>query len=310
MKERVQMEQQQLFENCESGALIMKALEHNLAIIQFDMNRQVSYVNAIFAKTVGYRKEEMQGMHHKHLCFDTFSKSPAYDQFWNDLYSGKSFQNKIDRKSKSGDRVWLEATYMPLFDEQQQVIGVVKVATDITERQETATNVVEKLSEMSDVLNERAKTGINRSYEIGKKVDTIAKAYEESQETLETLRKNTDSIQDIVKTIRGIASQTNLLALNAAIEAARAGEHGRGFSVVADEVRKLATGVDQSIGEIRQNIEQITSEIIQIANDSSEVQANIKVTQGDVKTATEDFDKVLDASDQLAKQAQEVTSII
>jgi PAS domain S-box-containing protein len=224
-----------LFQNCESSELVIQALESNLAIIQFDMQRRVSYMNPLFAQTVGYRPEEMKGMHHKELCFDSFSITKAYDEFWNDLYRGKSFQDKIDRKAKSGERVWLEATYMPLKDQSGKVVGVVKVATDITDRQDTITSVIEQLSEMSSVLNERARTGISRSQAIAKQVDQIDQAYD--------------------------ASQTNLLALNAAIEAARAGEHGRGFSVVADEVRKLATGVDQSIGEIRQNIDQITSEI-------------------------------------------------
>ena len=299
-----------LFQNCESSELIIQALESNLAIIQFDMQRRVSYVNPLFAQTVGYRPEEMKGMHHKELCFDSFSKTKAYDDFWSDLYSGKSFQDKIDRKAKSGERVWLEATYMPLKDQSGEVVGVVKVATDITDRQDTITNVVEQLSEMSSVLNERARTGISRSQAIAKQVDQIDQAYDASQKTLETLQGNTESIQDIVKTIRGIASQTNLLALNAAIEAARAGEHGRGFSVVADEVRKLATGVDQSIGEIRQNIDQITSEISQIVSDAKEVQDNIKQTKEEVNTATTDFDNVLEASEQLSKQAGEVTTIV
>ena len=298
------------FQNCESSELVIQALESNLAIIQFDMQRRVSYVNPLFTQTVGYRPEEMKGMHHKELCFDSFSKSKAYDEFWNDLYRGKSFQDKIDRKAKSGERVWLEATYMPLKDQSGKVVGVVKVATDITDRQDTITSVVEQLSEMSSVLNERARTGISRSQAIAKQVDQIDQAYDASQKTLETLQGNTESIQDIVKTIRGIASQTNLLALNAAIEAARAGEHGRGFSVVADEVRKLATGVDQSIGEIRQNIDQITSEISQIVSDAKEVQDNIKQTKEEVNTATTDFDNVLEASEQLSKQAEEVTTIV
>lgn len=299
-----------LFQNCESSELVIQALESNLAIIQFDMQRRVSYVNPLFAQAIGYRPEEMKGMHHKELCFDSFSKTKAYDDFWSDLYSGKSFQDKIDRKAKSGERVWFEATYMPLKNQSGEVVGVVKVATDITDRQDTITSVVEQLSEMSSVLNERARTGISRSQAIAKQVDQIDQAYDASQKTLETLQGNTESIQDIVKTIRGIASQTNLLALNAAIEAARAGEHGRGFSVVADEVRKLATGVDQSIGEIRQNIDQITSEISQIVSDAKEVQDNIKQTKEEVNTATTDFDNVLEASEQLSKQAGEVTTIV
>jgi methyl-accepting chemotaxis protein len=64
------------------------------------------------------------------------------------------------------------------------------------------------------------------------------------------LSKASESINDIVETIRKVSEQTNLLALNAAIEAARAGTHGSGFAVVADEVRALASRTNESTVEI------------------------------------------------------------
>ena len=70
-------------------------------------------------------------------------------------------------------------------------------------------------------------------------------------DNMESIRKSTTRVGEIVGMIDSIAFQTNILALNAAVEAARAGEHGRGFAVVATEVRNLARRCADSAREIK-----------------------------------------------------------
>ncbi|WP_164908617.1 methyl-accepting chemotaxis protein [Halobacillus litoralis] len=255
---------------------LFNAIDKNLAIIQFGTDRRVSYVNEIFSSTMNFRKaEDMIGLHHKKFCFEDFSQSRAYDDFWEDLLRGRSFQDKIERKDALGNRVWLEATYMPVY-ENSQVVGVLKVATDITKRQTDINEVVINLTQMSATLNSQAEEGMSQHEDLNDKIDEIAKRSRNNTEVLNSLSSQAEDIQGIVKTIRDIAAQTNLLSLNAAIEAARAGEHGRGFDVVAKEVRKLSTKVEESIGEVRENIENITKEISNISEGTEKIQKEVR----------------------------------
>lgn len=96
-----------------TDALVIKAMEKSLAIIRFDLDRRVTYVNEVFAQTMGYTVDEMYGMKHEHFCFGELAKSLEYEAFWKSIYSGVSFQDKVKRKDAKGNPVWLEATYMP-----------------------------------------------------------------------------------------------------------------------------------------------------------------------------------------------------
>lgn len=140
---------------------------------------------------------------------------------------------------------------------------VTQVAAAGAEMSQTVSDVAGHTSRVADSANDAGKTAragaevVNRTIN---EVQSIARAVEESRDTIVRLNERSQQIGDIVATIREITDQTSLLALNAAIEAARAGEQGMGFSVVANEVRNLARRAEAATLEISQKLSGITDD--------------------------------------------------
>jgi methyl-accepting chemotaxis protein len=135
----------ELLNQAESELLPLKdlfnALSASMAVIEFTLDGTILKANNNFSIVMGYSTEEISGMHHSKLCQTSYSQSAAYQQFWERLRRGESFGGKFKRLSKSGDIVWLEATYFPVKDQEGKVTKVIKVASDITSSVKEAANI-------------------------------------------------------------------------------------------------------------------------------------------------------------------------
>ncbi|MHA0856931.1 methyl-accepting chemotaxis protein [Paenibacillus sp. CMAA1364] len=283
---------------------VLIAIEQSLAMIEFNIEGKVLWANDNFAKAMGYDAVEMKGMMHRQFCTSEFVGSPEYKELWNNLRSGHAYQEKILRVTKSRQLKWFEATYTPVYDTEDQVIAVIKIATDITARENASTKVTSELQEMADDLLKRAEDGVTSSHQIATAIEQVVNESKENMAILQLLEERANSLQNIIKSIRGIASQTNLLALNAAIEAAHAGEHGRGFSVVASEVRKLANQSEEATKEVNASLLAVAKQISEVATGTKRSQAFIIDSQRRTQEAVDEFTGIGEAARQLDQQAK------
>lgn len=291
--------------------MIVDALEQNIAIIRFDTNRKVTYVNDNFANVLGYKKEELYGKEHKLFCFPEFSNSPAYEELWENLLSGRRIQDKIIRRSANSKVVWLEATYFPIYDENsQEVVGVAKVATDITARQTKIEKVTNDLMEMSKKLTESSQLGRQRGNDLLTESKEMNNLSTVSTNNLSELQMKNKAIQNIVETIQDIASNTNLLAINASIEAAHAGDYGRGFGVIAQEVKNLSQKVSESAKTIGEDILAVTNNINLVVEGNGQLKSRIEMSEREIEGTMKEFNHIDSESNKLQKQAEKLETII
>lgn len=283
---------------------ILAALEKSLAMIEFNIHGEVLWANENFAQAMGYRVQELVGVHHRLFCTAEYANSSDYLSLWNNLRNGKMFQEKIVRVAKDERILNLEATYMPIHDENGRVVAVLKVATDITERESAKAQITSELKSMSEELLSRTEEGITRNQQVSSAILRLTEDNKRNLGYLDDLEQQNIAVQRIVKTIRQFASQTNLLALNAAIEAVHAGEHGRGFHVVATEVRKLAEKVQQATQEIQATIEGISQHVERVSEGMQTSQKVIADSQQQIQRVVEEFAGIGEAVGKLDEQAK------
>jgi len=143
----------ELMEQNSSLKSIIESIYKFSPVIFFNTDGYVTDVNDLFLSSVGYSKDEVIGKHHKLFCEDKLIISHKYMQFWKDLKSGKNIDGEFKRKKKNGETLWLEANYSPIFNKEGEVIKIMKIAHDITEKKEKT--IVEKAILMA-IDNSRA----------------------------------------------------------------------------------------------------------------------------------------------------------
>lgn len=112
----------------------LSAISRSQAVIHFDLEGNIVWANDNFLGAMGYQLEEVQGKHHRIFVTSEYAQTMDYKNFWAKLRRGEFHSGEFHRISKSGEDVWIQASYSPILNASGFPEKIVKYASDITEQ--------------------------------------------------------------------------------------------------------------------------------------------------------------------------------
>ncbi len=111
----------------------IEALNTSTYVVEYDTEGYIITVNDLYLNLLGLVREEVLGSHHSDKMQLSATQKRDYDQFWQDLRSGK--QRHETNSIKLGNvNYTFEENYTPIRDESGMIYKILKIANNITSK--------------------------------------------------------------------------------------------------------------------------------------------------------------------------------
>ena len=107
------------------------AIDQHSIISKTDVTGRIIYVNDLFEKVSGFKRNELIGQTHRVIKSDKHS-----DEFFNDMWEtisqGRIWHGEVCNQRKNGETYWVESTIVPFVNSRGNPYEYISVRTDIT----------------------------------------------------------------------------------------------------------------------------------------------------------------------------------
>lgn len=259
----------------------LQAIDKSQAIIEFKPDGTIMEANENFLQTMGYAKNEVAGQHHRMFCDPEYASSADYSNFWQNLRDGNFAADNFVRRGKGGKRVWIQAAYTPVFDDQGRVYRVIKVATDISGR-------MAAVDLLGSAIAEVAKG--NLTVEVPGPIDPAL------EKTRLDLNLAVNSLNDVV------------IGIHHACEALRS--NITSLSGVAADIADNAVRQAASVEEAAAAMEEITTNVRDTSARAADARGLVTATRSGAEESGNIVTNATAAMEQIASSSQKIENII
>jgi methyl-accepting chemotaxis protein len=259
----------------------LNALSRAQAVIEFTPTGEILTANQNFLSTLGYHLTEIVGRHHSMFCEPSYSNSEEYRRFWQRLASGEFVADEFLRLGKGGKKVYIQASYNPIYDMNGKVFKVVKFATDVTGRVENVDVLAASLQSLSDG-------------------DLTTKIESPFIPALDKLRS------DFNAAVAKLRSAMQSVSENASAIAAGAQQ----IRSASDDLSKRTEQQAASVEETAAALEEITTTVADASNRAQEAGQLVRKTRENAERSGTVVKNAVDAMGNIEKSSAEIGNII
>jgi methyl-accepting chemotaxis protein len=257
----------------------LDAISRSQAVIEFTPAGIILEANENFCSTLGYSREEIVGKHHSLFCDRDYAKTEDYRQFWQNLANGEFISNEFVRYGKSGQQVWIQAAYNPIFDETGKVTKVVKFATDVTQRMTSVDKLGSAISQLAHgnllvsvdekLVPSMEKTRGDFNTAVAKLRSTVQGIFENAgvissnaqhlQEATGTIAKRTEQQAASVEETAAALEEVTTTVADSSKGAMEAGEFVAATRVAAEKSGQIVRTAIEAMGRIENSSKEISN---------------------------------------------------
>ena len=266
----------------------LAAIHKSQAVIEFDLQGNIQTANDNFLTTVGYSLDEIRGRHHSIFVDPEFAATQEYRDFWKALGNGEFRAGEFKRFGKSGNEIWIQASYNAVADQNGVPFKVMKYASDITEQKMRSQETDRVMEEAALVISAMAEGDLTRRME----------GVYEGQ-----FRGLAENINSCIGNLSNLTGQLQAVC----------GGMARSASEIAQGNTNLSNRTEQqaaSLEETAASMEELTSTVQQNADNSREANQLAAGARTEAEKGGEVVSGAIEAMSAINESSKEISDII
>lgn len=268
----------------------MDVIDRTQAVIEFKTDGTILKANDNFLSALGYDLDEIVGHHHSMFVDPEYVKTESYSAFWKDLAAGEFFTDQFPRVTKSGDEIWIQATYAPVLAADGTVDYVIKLATDVTQRRKDTEDIANGLAAMAsgDLAHHVQVSSIEDLSVLGSSLNQAMKQLSQAMDTVKSVSVAVSS------TAHEINGSTSDLSNRTETQAATLEQTAAALEELTATVRSAAEGAKQ--------VEDIVANATAAAKGSNLVVQDAIVAMDQIQGSSDKISRIISVIDDISFQ--------